>query len=311
MKKIYTLLIILSIFAFTVRIPNALQLGGDNDHYLIYKRYVDSKWMNLTIVGLHYNVTTDIGKIYSGDLISDPWPIITQEADAAHFYSILETSVSPKLILTIADGDKKNTVFFENPTHHYIDALSQLLISLDNVFNRLTGYDMINNVWPVDISTVVMESYPEQYSTTVLIQRANDWLTVVVDINVTLVVGLVEDDDNLSWATKVLYKQVKEVSINSGGQSIIVQFDYYSLNEIDKSVSYGGLGFAVYIGDGNNVPTIYSIPNKLPFIGYANTSNITVTTIESNTQSIPITIFDLFLLPLFILAYKKYKHKLK
>ncbi len=79
--------------------------------------------------------------------------------------------------------------------------------------------------WPLDISVIVLESYPEQYDLQAIIQRNDDPLTVVLKVNVSLDVMLTS---NMS---KRIYHDEITIEIASGGRSSVVKFLTFSLGE--------------------------------------------------------------------------------
>ncbi|RMG42483.1 MAG: hypothetical protein D6732_01020 [Methanobacteriota archaeon] len=90
-------------------------------------------------------------------------------------------------------------------------------------------------VWPVDLSLAVLESFPEQYQVSAIIQRAPDILAVVYEFNVYLfawslanVSGLIEQKSPLDLQNAIMEETVSG-SINSGGGFLMVDFPIFSV----------------------------------------------------------------------------------
>ncbi len=107
-----------------------------------------------------------------------------------------------------------------------------------SIFSRYTGEEFENaQVWPVDFSLAILESYPEQYQVSTIIQRTPDLLAVVYEFNVYLLIWSLNEVSNLVEKQMALDPQqalhAEEISgaINSGGDNLRVDFPIFSVGE--------------------------------------------------------------------------------
>ncbi len=107
-----------------------------------------------------------------------------------------------------------------NPTFQALDSVISELI--DRYSGEAFGHP---KAWPIDLSVLILESYPEQYDVTTIIQRGPDPLTYVLSCNVTIIVL---SKNNFA---DILYKDSMITEIASGGQSTTVRFQIFSVPE--------------------------------------------------------------------------------
>ena len=155
---------------------------------------------------------------------------------------------------------------------------------VEMIYMRITGKDTTQAIWPVDVSVVVMESYPEQYGVSAIIKRGNDLLAYVVEQNVSLLV--------VANMTSLVYRDQVSFSIASGGQTAEVTFDTFS---VGSNYRPSNLRFIVEVGN-------YSIDDNWNRANLSGVQPLDTGTLvnSSNLSELPLTvpILGLLLIPL-------------
>lgn len=223
MEKVYLLLFFL--VSILCVVPSTAQTNGNS---LVLSK--DGSVFSVTPASEHYetefrsgSAITSKGKLYSftfdsiANRIVDNWPDILAEDG----------------LLVNLTYNGVRYVGFLSPEINSHQASYSAAISL---FNRYSGAEFPGaRVWPVDSSLAVLESFPEQYGVSSIIQRSPDLLTVVVEFKAFLFVwdkdDISEDLTNqrpLNLENAIHSEQVPS-SIASGGGYTEVVFQTFSL----------------------------------------------------------------------------------
>lgn len=229
---------------------------ADDDPILIYQKFdhASSSWTNITIEASTFSVAS--GDAFLDGLTSDflisPWYDINKAADDSDFYNLNLDMLGYTLAISISSERKSNTIRLDTTLVDPTPEVSLFIGQMAAIFNKITGNGLETQVWPLDLSVDVMESYPPQYGVSVLFIRGNDLLTVVEEYNVTLVVGEVDtvgDLNSLDWITNASYVQNQKLQLNSGGNSQRVGFDTFTLGTIEDNLNYSRIGVAIFMDE--------------------------------------------------------------
>ncbi len=298
---------------------NPLVTSANVDAKATYSNYDVQKgqWTNITIFPNTYSINSD-NQLYnqlSGEFMISPWDLLVKKIIDEGFFSLDISDDNPKTVVEIDYLGDTNSIAFNYNT----PGIDGTISILENIYMRLTG--ALNDVyyWVTDMSVVVMESYPEQYSVTTSIQMAQGLFSLVYNEEVTLIVSdydiyaqyLVDPNGNITHGTKENY------TLDVSGEIAEITFKTFSVG-IDFRPEE--LFFFIVLENGMYLK---SSPNgPLPVVGYSNMdiSNYQVNIHQNDNSSkddettrglkVPIFIFWVFIPLLAITLAQKQKRKM-
>ncbi len=223
------------------------------DDYVIFSMYnqSDDTWSNLTINAEYFETSENDGMKIK--FISSPWDDINRLLDKENFF---DTDINENNSHTIIEASV-NGKYNKQLIGHENVSDEEMYIFFYQIYQRVTGIGY--KVWPADLSITTLESYPEQYSVSVLFQRGLDLLAYVHSENATLQVTSAnpfEPGENI----KSIYTETITVDIASGGQSVQVEFATFT-----GSTEYRELYFSIVMESG--VYLMLPWNSTIPIIG--------------------------------------------
>lgn len=167
-------------------------------------------WYNLTMNDNAYFTASDdpaFDNLFS-DVNYFDWNTFESDASDGGFFELNQTEENPNYVLSFTRLEQTNTISLEQlPTT--FDTATGWIKMLQDIFSyqqRILSIDYNEFVWPVATQLDIMESYPEQYSLSVLFQRGNDDLRCCFSQNISLFVGIDFDMNNIEeWMANSTY----------------------------------------------------------------------------------------------------------
>lgn len=245
--------------------------SSQSDSRLTLERYdfESEEWTKLVLTDRNYLVESDNTLIdqLEGSLMTDPWYAINSGANESGFFNLDLVELNSTYNLRIESEGGDNEIKINEVFRHWSAELRPFLDLVDSIFDRITGKD-IAGVWPVDMSVAIMESYPEQYAVTVMIQRGYDDLTYTGHpiTNFALVVSDVYDPNNSyepNWIFNASIIIWGNVTLSSYGELITYNFPTFTFG---LETDFDNLGFMIILESGTYLKS-HPKEGYLPFIG--------------------------------------------
>lgn len=229
----------------------------------------NDEWTKLVLTDRKYIIESDDSYIdqLEGSLMVDPWFAINSGANESNFFNLELDELNSTYILRIESDGGDNEIRINTLMRHWSTDLNPLLDLVDSIFDRITGKDLAG-VWPVDMSVAIMESYPEQYAVTVMIQRGYDDLTYTGHpiTNFALVVSDVYDPNNSyepNWIFNASIVIWGNVTLSSSGELLTYNFPTFTFG---LETDFDNLGFMIILESGTYLKS-HPKEGYLPFIG--------------------------------------------
>lgn len=165
-------------------------------HEIKFDYYVPTyeHWYNLTMNDNSYSISSD-DPVYDGlssEINYFNWWILETYASDGGFFDLNQTDDDPNYVIKYTRLEQSNTISLKHIP--IADEIEPGWISMINLVfqyqQRILALDYNEFVWPVASQIDVLESYPEQYSISVLFQRGNDGTRCCFNQNISLYVGI-------------------------------------------------------------------------------------------------------------------------
>lgn len=219
MKKVIMIIII-----FLVPVYTSTTASWDSNNFVKFSVYDNSleNWISLQISSDSYTLYENEEIIREIKFLTNPWDTITYELNKANFFDNNIEEENPHTIIEASLGS-----YYNNQSISHVNIQPErLTIFFMSILERVKGLNY--NIWPLDTSISVMESYPEQYNIEVIFQRANDLLAVVKEENATLFVTTSNPFSSEFHTVNTLVKESVTVTINSGNGNTCITFPTFT-----------------------------------------------------------------------------------
>ncbi|MCE7735384.1 MAG: hypothetical protein GPJ54_10935 [Candidatus Heimdallarchaeota archaeon] len=191
-------------------------------------------WYNLTMTDNAYFTSSD--DLAFDNLFSDvnyfDWNSFESDASDGGFFDLDQTEENPNYVLSFTRLEQTNTISLQQLPATF-DTATGWIKMMHNIFSyqqKILSIDFNEFVWPVATQMDVMESYPEQYSLSVLFQRGNDNLRCCFNQNVSLFVGIDFDMNSIEeWMANSTYSDTVHVDHFINGNTTQVTFPSFFL----------------------------------------------------------------------------------
>ena len=190
---------------------------------------------NLTLSGPHYSVESADSYIDGLEgAFNFNWFIFSEALEIADFENLdYEVNGTPNLIISVVTSSINHTLEIDQlPVFITEDlGITRMVNMLEDAMDRTTGSLVNSAVWPVDLQLIVLESYPEQYAVSLVLQRGMDLLAYVFEENVTMFAGTELPEGNLThdWFRHAIFGYSKTIFLPAGGSTQTLSFPTFSI----------------------------------------------------------------------------------